>query len=221
MSSASLKSALPEKYRHIAVEGPIGSGKTTLAKRIAERIHGQLLLEEPDVNPFLPQFYQDRARYALSTQLFFLFQRVQQMRDLNQTDLFRRATISDFLLDKDPLFARLTLNDDELSLYQQIYAHLKPQAPTPDLVIYLQAKPETLIARVRRRGIHYERGISEEYLTQLAESYARFFYQYEASPLLIVNSENLNFADAPADFDLLLERIRNLRGGREFFNLGE
>ncbi len=211
---------LPEKCRYVVVEGPIGAGKTSLARLLAERSDSAALLEDPAANPFLPGFYQDPARYALPTQLFFLFQRVNHVRELSQADFFRRATIADFILDKDPLFARLTLNDDELRLYQQIYAQLKPQAATPDLVIYLQASTETLIERVRRRGVSYERTLSEDYLLRLAESYARFFYQYDAAPVLIVNSENLNFADSPRDFDLLLERINAMRGAREFFNLG-
>ncbi len=212
---------LPEKYRYIVVEGPIGAGKTSLARMLAEKIGSAPLLEDPGANPFLPGFYQDNARYALPTQLFFLFQRVNQVRDLTQADLFRHVTVADFILDKDPLFARLTLNDDELNLYQQIYAQLKPQAAVPDLVIYLQASTETLIERVKRRAVSYERGISEDYLLRLAEGYARFFYQYDASPVLIVNSEHLNFVDTPADFDLLLQRIAAMRGAREFFSLGE
>jgi deoxyadenosine/deoxycytidine kinase len=212
---------LPEKYRYIVVEGPIGAGKTSLARMLAEKSGSTPLLEDPGANPFLPGFYRDIARYALPTQLFFLFQRMQQVRELNQADLFRRATVADFILDKDPLFARLTLNDDELNLYQQIYTQLKPQAAIPDLVIYLQASTETLIERVRRRAVSYERAISEDYLLRLAESYARFFYQYDAAPVLIVNSEHLNFVDTPADFDLLLQRITAMRGAREFFSFGE
>jgi deoxyguanosine kinase len=212
---------LPDKYRYIVIEGPIGAGKTSLARMLAEKSGSTLMLEDPGANPFLPGFYEDQARYALPTQLFFLFQRMHQVRDVTQTDLFKRTTVADFMLDKDPLFARLTLNDHELSLYQQIYAQMKPQAAVPDLVIYLQASTETLIERVKRRAVSYERAISEDYLLRLAESYARFFYQYDAAPLLIVNSEHLNFVDTPADFDLLLQRIAAMRGAREFFSLGE
>ena len=212
---------LPEKFRYIVVEGPIGAGKTSLARKLADQSGSIPLLEDPGANPFLPGFYEDNARYALPTQLFFLFQRINQVRDLNQADMFKRATVADFMLDKDLLFARLTLTDDELGLYQQIYAHMKPQAAVPDLVIYLQASTEKLVERVRRRAINYELSISEEYLLRLADSYARFFYQYDAAPVLIVNSDNLNFVDTPADFDLLLQRIAAMRGAREFFSLGE
>ena len=213
--------ALPEKYRYIVVEGPIGAGKTTLARKLAEVTGAATLLEDPGANPFLPGFYQDRARYALPVQLFFLFQRVNQVRDLGQADLFKQATVADFILDKDPLFARLTLNDDELNLYQQIYNSIKPQSATPDLVIYLQAPTEVLVERVRRRGLAYEAAISEDYLLRLGETYARFFYQYEEAPVLIVNSEHLNFVDTPADFNLLIERLIAMRGTREFFSMGE
>jgi deoxyadenosine/deoxycytidine kinase len=212
---------LPEKYRYIVVEGPIGAGKTSLARKLAEVTGASTLLEDPGANPFLPGFYQDRARYALPTQLFFLFQRVNQVRDLGQADMFRHATVADFILDKDPLFARLTLNDDELNLYQQIYASIKPQSATPDLVIYLQAPTEVLAERVKRRGLSYEQPISEDYLLRLGETYARFFYQYDDAPVLIVNSEHLNFVDTPADFDLLVQRIIAMRGTREFFSMGE
>ena len=213
----------PEKYRYIVVEGPIGAGKTSLARRLSAHLGKALLLEDPDANPFLARFYQDSRRYALATQLFFLFQRVQQVGGLKQIDLFESGTggtVADFILDKDPLFARLTLSDDELHLYQQIYAHLMPQAPAPDLVIFLQASPEKLIERVHKRGVAYERSISEQYLIRLAEAYSRFFYQFSAAPLLIVNSERLNFVDDAGDFDLLLRCITNMRGPREFFSRG-
>ncbi len=208
------------RYRYIVVEGPIGAGKTTLAKRLAARLGSDLLLEQPGANPFLARFYQDMPRYALPTQLFFLFQRAKQIEPLAQPDMFSRATVSDFLLDKDPLFARITLTGVELALYDRIYEALRPHAPTPDLVVYLQAQPDTLIERVRRRAEQFERGISEEYLALLAEGYARFFYHYTAAPLLIVNSENLNFVERDADFELLIERLRAMKSRREYFNLG-
>ena len=209
------------KYRFIVVEGPIGVGKTSLARRLSERLGASTLLERPEQNPFLARFYQDMARYALPTQLFFLFQRIGQLRELSQLDMFKSHTISDFLLEKDPLFARLTLSGEELHLYQTIYDTLKPQAPRPDLVIYLQAQSDTLIERVRLRAESYERPISEDYLALLADSYSRYFYHYDGAPVLIVNSERLNFVRNDGDLDLLIERIAAMRGGREFFNLGE
>lgn len=208
----------PEKYRFIVIEGPIGVGKTTLARRFAEHFHSRLLLEDAAANPFLAKFYHDPARYALPTQLFFLFQRAEQMRELAQNDLFHHATVIDFLLDKDPLFARLNLSDDEFNLYREMYRHLQPQTPKPDLVIYLQAPVEALMERIVQRSIGYEQTITQGYLSRLTDSYSQYFHHYEASPLLIVNSENFNFADKPEDFDLLLEKIAGMRGGREFFN---
>ncbi len=207
-----------ERFGYVVVEGPIGVGKSSLARRLADRSGARLLHENPDENPFLPRFYDDIKRHALATQLFFLFQRAQQVQELVQYDMFAQRTVADFLLDKDLLFARMTLDDDEFRLYQQIYDHLKPTAPRPDLVIYLQAPADVLVERVRRRGIRYEQGISEAYLRRVADSYARFFYAYDAAPLLIVNTENLNFAESDADFQLLLDKIGHMRSAREFFN---
>ncbi len=217
---AEAKGALAQA-RHIAIEGPIGVGKSSLARLLAAQLGGQLLPELPEANPFLSRFYQDRQRYALQTQLFFLFQRIDQLREIAQPDLFRRTIVADWLLDKDPIFARLTLNDDEYALYQQIHASIAPQAGKPDLVIYLQANPETLIQRIRRRGIDMERRIDDDYLRRLADAYSRYFYHYNAAPVMIVNSENLNFVDRDDHFQLLLERLAAMRGGREYFNRGE
>ena len=211
--------------RHIVVEGPIGVGKTSLARRLGEYLEAELLLEQPELNPFLSRFYQDQERYALQTQLFFLFHRLEQQRGLTQPELFPRTTICDYLLEKDPLFAALTLNDDEYRLYRQIYDRVSPPASvTPDLVIYLQARPETLVTRVRRRGIDMERAISDDYLVLLGESYTRFFHNYSAAPVMVVNSENLNFVDIKEtddDFTLLIQRIDAMRGPREYFNRGD
>jgi deoxyguanosine kinase len=208
-----------DKCRYIVVEGPIGAGKTSLARQIAERIDAETLLERPEDNPFLERFYEDMARFALPTQLNFLFQRVDQLRDVGQLDMFRRATVGDFLLDKDPLFARLNLSDAEYRLYEKVYSHLKPQTPVPDLVIYLQAPVETLVERVQRRGVESERTITPHYLARLADAYSRYFYQYEDAPLLIVNSERLNFVASVDHLDLLMAKIGSMRGRREFFNL--
>jgi deoxyguanosine kinase len=206
------------KYRHIAVEGPIGAGKTSLARRLAEHLEGDLLLEDAVDNPFLPRFYQDSKRYALATQLYFLFSRTAQLREAMREALFRRPLVTDYLLEKDQIFARINLDEDELVLYQRVYGDLKLQVPVPDLVIYLQAHPSTLLDRVRRRGIDFERLISEAYLVRLAEGYSRFFNQFDAAPVLIVNSDNLDFAHSQEDFDLLLERMSAMRSSREFFN---
>ena len=211
---------LLEKYQYIVVEGPIGVGKTSLAQRIAEHIGADMLLEKPLENPFLERFYQDPKRNALPTQLFFLFQRINEIRDQAQMDLFRTRTVSDYLFDKDALFARLNLSDDEYKLYQNIYQSMAPQAPIPDLVIYLQASTDTLIERVRRRGRDFERAVTDDYLNRLGNSYGEFFHHYEDAPLMMVNSDNLNFVDNDADFQLLLERIEGMRGPREFFSLG-
>ncbi len=180
-----------------------------------------MLLEQAEENPFLARFYREPKRYALATQLFFLFQRSAQFAELRQQDLFRKTIVSDFLLDKDPLFAQLNLDDDEFRLYQTIYRELRMQAPQPDLVIYLQAKPAVLLERVRKRGITYEAQIQTDYLTRLADKYANYFHQYNRAPLLIVNCEHLNFADNEQDFLHLVDRVSAMKGPREFFNLSE
>lgn len=209
---------LLEKYPYIVIEGPIGSGKTTLARKLSDRFPINLLLENAGANPFLPRFYQDALRYALPTQLFFLFQRAEQVRDLNQRDLFGNATVADFFLEKDPLFARLNLGDEEYALYRQIYEHLQLQTTTPDLVVYLQTPVDTLLKRIEQRDIAYEQTISREYLVRLAEAYSDFFHHYDASPLLIVNNEHLDCATSEAALDLLLARIESMRGRREYFH---
>jgi deoxyadenosine/deoxycytidine kinase len=206
------------RTRYIVIEGPIGVGKSSLARRLAEHLDADTLMENAADNPFLPRFYQDPRRYALPTQLHFLFDRARQVKELVQGDLFRRTIVSDFLLDKDMLFARLNLEDDEYALYEKVFADLRLQAPEPDLVIYLQAPVEALQERVKRRGIDFEQGMKGDYLRRLAVSYSEFFHRYDAAPVLMVNSENLNFVAKQGDFDLLLERMAKMRGPREFFS---
>lgn len=212
--------SLPAKYRYIVVEGPIGVGKTSLARRLAEHTGASLLLERPDENPFLSRFYENPARHALATQLFFLFQRGDEVRELAQMDMFHAVTVADYLFDKDRLFARLNLGEEEFALYQQIYQSLQLQAPPPDLVIYLQAEPQVLVERVHLRAKPYEQNISADYLRRLSQSYSDFFYHYTVAPVLTVNSEHMNFVDSDEDFSLLLQRIAQMRGPREFFNRG-
>jgi len=209
---------LIERYPYVVIEGPIGCGKTTLARKLAEYFPVDLQLENAAANPFLPKFYQDVERYALPTQMFFLFQRASQVREMSQRDLFGGATVADFFLEKDPLFARLTLNDEEYALYRQVYQHLQLQVPQPDLVIYLQTPVDTLLERVSQRNVRYEQTITHEYLEKLADAYSSLFHQYEAAPLLIVNNENLDCAASDAAFQMLLDRIMKIRGRREYFN---
>ncbi len=209
-----------ENCRYIVVEGPAGAGKANLARKLAERLHATTLLEKPETNPFLSRFHRDPQRYALPTQLSFLLQRAGQISQLLQEEALAVPTVSDFMFDKDLLFAELTLPEDELRLYRSIYSLYVPQVPRPDLVIYLQVPVAQLQQTLQRRGNAYEQDISENYLRRLTDGYARYFHQYHHSPLLIVNSANLDFVDSADDFELLLHSLRQMRGGREFLNRG-
>lgn len=211
-----LRGRLPQPY--IAVEGPIGVGKTTLAKRLAELFDYQLLLEDAHENPFLDKFYENRRQNALATQLFFLFQRVQKMDDLKQQDMFKPLRIADFLIDKDPIFAEVNLDPDEFELYRKVYGQMTVDAPTPDLVIYLQASVDRLLERIDRRGITSERTISRQYLEELNEVYSEFFLYYDAAPLLIVNANQLDLVSRQEDFAQLVDYALDIKAGRHYFN---
>jgi len=207
-----------EAFRYIVIEGPIGVGKTSLANKLADELGSELLLEKAEENPFLARFYQNPKQYALSAQLHFLLQRAQQVQDFRQTDLFRGSYIADFMVDKDRLFAQMTLNKDELELYEQIYTHLTLDAPRPDLVIYLQAPLEVLRERITRRGIDYEQQIRDDYLLRLSESYTRFFYDYDDSALLTVNTQSVDLINNAEDYQAILEKISDIHSGRHYFN---
>lgn len=205
-------------FSYIVVEGPIGVGKTTLAKRLAATFGGETLLEAPQDNPFLEKFYADPRVHALPTQLSFLMQRAQQMRELSQQDMFAPIRVADFMLEKDRLFAELTLDADELALYLEVHRQLVRDAPVPDLVIYLQAPVEVLKERVLNRGIDYENGIDLRYLQRLAEAYTRFFFHFEAAPLVIVNAAAINLVEVDDDYNELLEQLQTIRKGRHYLN---
>jgi deoxyadenosine/deoxycytidine kinase len=209
---------MARELRYIAIEGPIGVGKTSLARRLAETLQFELVLERAEENPFLERFYRDPAANALPAQLHFLFQRARQAQEIRQADLFAGGRVADFLLDKDRIFARLTLPDEEYRLYDQVYQHLALDAPAPDMVVYLQAPVEALVERVQRRGIPYEQAVRPEYLQRLSEAYMDFFHRYDASPLLIVNAAVIDPVRRDEDYQDLLKRIRAMEAGRQYYN---
>jgi len=202
----------------IVIEGPIGVGKTSLAQRLAEHFQGETLLEAAEENPFLRRFYDNPREAALPAQLFFLFQRSRQMGALRQGDMFRQRLIADFMLEKDRLFARINLDSEELKLYQQVFDSVTLEAPAPDLVVYLQAPVEVLMARIRQRARPQERAIDAAYLKRLCEAYAEFFHYYERSPLLIINAASINPLENEADFQLLVDHICTQAPQRRYLN---
>ncbi len=202
----------------IVIEGPIGVGKTTLANKLAASFGSDLLLEGANENPFLEKFYDNPQAAALPTQLFFLLQRARQLKEMKQSDMFNPVRVADFLIEKDHLFADLTLDSDELELYEQVYKSLTIDVPRPDLVVYLQAPVEVLLERIQKRGLKHERFIEAAYLQRLCDSYIEFFYQYNNAPLLIVNAADIDFANNDADYELLYQQITEVQSGRHYFN---
>lgn len=216
MSNELLRNRKPPGY--IAVEGPIGVGKTTLTRRLAETFNYETLLEDAQDNPFLERFYRNRREAALATQLFFLFQRAQKMQQLRQTELFSPVRVADFLIEKDPLFARVNLDSDEFELYEKVYQKMTIDAPQPDLVIYLQAPVNVLMERIEQRGVAAERSIDRNYLEQLNEVYSEFFLYYDGSPLLIVNASMIDLARSDRDYEQLVDYLLDIHSGRHYFN---
>lgn len=203
---------------YIAVEGAIGVGKTTLARRLAATFNYEMLSEDADENPFLEKFYNDPRQSALATQLFFLFQRAQKIAALRQRDIFQPVRVADFLVEKDPLFARITLDADEYALYEKVYQQLTIDAPVPDLVIYLQASTDILLQRIEQRGITCEQRIDDTYLERLNDVYSQFFLYYDKAPLLIVNASAIDLADSERDYNQLVDYLLDIRSGRHYFN---
>jgi deoxyadenosine/deoxycytidine kinase len=210
-----MKASAPPRY--IVIEGPIGVGKTSLAERLARRLGGRTLLEAADANPFLPAFYTDPRRYAFQTQLWFLLNRFRQQQELAQADLFHQTLVTDYLFAKDKIFAYLTLEDHELALYERVHEHLRVEVPVPDLVILLQADPDALLARIHHRGKDYEREMQRVYLHELNQAYTHFFFHYDASPLLVVNTSEIDFVERPRDLDHLVREVKSMKRGTQHY----
>lgn len=206
-----------EKSRYIAIEGPIGVGKSSLAEFLAKELNGRTLIEEVDANPFLSKFYADIKKFAFQTQLFFLLSRYQQQKDMFQQDLFNSTVISDYLFAKDRIFAYLNLDENELGLYEQVYRLLDTRIPKPDLVIYLQASTDVLLKRIGKRNKEYEKSIKEEYLEKLVDAYNRYFFYYSDTPLLVVNTTEIDFVNNPADLTNLVKEIKTMKGGAQHY----
>jgi deoxyadenosine/deoxycytidine kinase len=204
-------------FRYVVIEGPIGVGKTSLAKLLAKEFDARCILEKPEDNPFLPHFYQERKKYAFQTQIFFLLNRFQQQKEIAQLDLFNQVTLCDYIFAKDRIFASINLDDHELALYEQIFGLLNVQIPTPDLVIFLQARPEVLIHRIKSRNVSYEKEIDLEYLKTLTDGYNYFFFHYDESPLLVVNTSEIDFVNRKEDFSQLVREINQMKKGTSYF----
>jgi deoxyguanosine kinase len=205
------------RKNYIAVEGPLGVGKTSLALLLAERIHGRTILEDAEDNPFLASFYKDPRRFAFQTQLFFILRRFQRQEEINQIDLFKRVVVSDFLFDKDRIFARLNLDDREFGLYQQVFNLLKVKSAKPDLVIFLQARTDVLKERIRKRNRDYEKPVALGYLDQINQAFNEFFFHYNETPLLVINASEIDFVNVPSDLDNLILEIEKMEKGTKYY----
>src|SRR5438477_6874898 len=214
---ADLRARVDPKHRYIVVEGPIGVGKTTLTRALSKRFGARSVFEIVEENPFLASFYQDRNKFAFQTQLFFLLSRFKQQQELFQQDLFSQVTVSDYLFAKDRIFASITLDPNELSLYERIYEMLGPRVMKPDLVIYLQARLDVLLARIKKRGREFERRFDPEYLAELSRTYNDFFHRYDETPLLVINTSDIDFVDSDTDFEELIRAITQIRRGTHFY----
>jgi len=206
-----------ETLRYIAVEGPIGAGKTSLSGLLAKKFSARRILESPQENPFLQRFYEDRKKYAFEAQIFFLLSRYQQQQDLLQMDLFNRLTISDYLFAKDRIFASINLDENEMALYERIYRLLTGRIPTPDLVVYLQARADALLSRIKQRELEYERSIGVDYLEMLVEAYNNYFFHYSESPLLVIDTSEIDFIHRPKDLAGLIREVQKPRTGTWYY----
>jgi deoxyguanosine kinase len=205
------------RHRYIVVEGPIGVGKTSLTRTLSKRFNARSVFELVEENPFLASFYQDRNKYAFQTQLFFLLSRFKQQQELFQQELFSQVTVSDYLFAKDRIFASITLDPNELALYERVYENLGPRVMKPDLVIYLQARLDVLLARIRKRGREFERKFDPEYLAELARTYNDFFHRYDETPLLVINTSDIDFVESERDFEELIRAIGSIKAGTHYY----
>jgi len=205
------------RHRYIVVEGPIGVGKTSLTRTLSKRFNARSVFEQVEENPFLASFYQDRSKHAFQTQLFFLLSRFKQQQELFQQELFSQVTVSDYLFAKDRIFASITLDPNELALYERVYEHLGPRVMKPDLVIYLQARLDVLLARIRKRGREFERKFDPEYLAELARTYNDFFHRYDETPLLVINTSDIDFVESERDFEELIRAIGSIKAGTHYY----
>jgi len=205
------------RHRYIVVEGPIGVGKTSLTRTLSKRLNARSVFELVEENPFLASFYQDRSKHAFQTQLFFLLSRFKQQQELFQQELFSQVTVSDYLFAKDRIFASITLDPNELALYERVYEHLGPRVMKPDLVIYLQARLDVLLARIRKRGREFERKFDPEYLAELARTYNDFFHRYDETPLLVINTSDIDFVESENDFEELIRAIGSIKAGTHYY----